>query len=352
MEESLIYREHGKIYHADSCEPLLKAWKNQQVQLEAWARLTYPGYPLNETVLPGVNSIGYWDAHYPQEWGLDWHRNEGIEITFLEKGSHEFTMEQGSYTLLPDDLTITRPWQPHKLGNPNIGAGKLFWLILDVGVRYPHQEWNWPSWVMLTKKDLEELTKRLRQNEQPIWKATAELRNCIRNICRLIEDNDAVSTESRAVIYINELLLSLLNMFRQGAFSYDAELTESVRTVELFIRVLKDNLLEPWTLEQMAEHCKLGVTRFVHYFKQLTNMTPMVYLNFIRLEAAASELVKHPQKNINQICYECGFSSSQYFATVFKKQYGCSPAAYRAQGNQIQETAKAICPYNGETLGN
>lgn len=54
----------------------------------------------------------------------------------------------------------------------------------------------------------------------------------------------------------------------------------------------------------------------------------MQYLNFIRLEAAAASVVD-PIKRISEICYECGFSSSQYFATLFKKKYGCSPFAFR-----------------------
>jgi len=40
--------------------------------------------------LPKVKSLAYWDAHELQDWGLGWHRNEGIELTFLESGSLDF----------------------------------------------------------------------------------------------------------------------------------------------------------------------------------------------------------------------------------------------------------------------
>jgi AraC family L-rhamnose operon regulatory protein RhaS len=326
--QKLSYLEQGKIYHADTCIPLEKAWKSGKVQLEAWARNDYPGYRITEHVLPAINSIGYWDAHYPQEWGLGWHRNEGIEITFLERGNIPFSLGDQQYNLCPDELTITRPWQPHKVGNPNVGAGKLHWLILDVEVRHPHQEWVWPSWILLNQQDLEELTKMLRQNEQPIWKTNAEIRRCFIKIAQLITNNETARGESWAFLYINELLMHLLNLFREGSFDYNSSLTDSSRTVELFIKYLGNNYVEPWTLEAMAGHCQLGITRFVHYFKQLTNTTPMQYLNFIRLESAAAS-IPNLKKNINEICYECGFSSSQYFATLFKKQYGCSPIAFR-----------------------
>ena len=329
MNDLLAYQERGKTYYADTCKPLVDAWNAGAVNLEAWARHHYPGYKMPDNILPNVNSLGYWDAQHEQDWGLDWHRNEGIEITFLESGTVPFSLGDQAFDLYPNDLTITRPWQPHKVGNPHIGAGKLHWVILDVEVRHPHQEWCWPSWVLLNRQDKEELTKMLRQNEQPIWKANAAIKKCFQKIAGLITADHTMEGESWVYIYLNELLMHLLTLFRQGAFSYDEALTESVRTVELFIHTLRNNFTDPWTLPLMAENCHMGITRFVHYFKQLTNSTPMGYLNSVRLKEANKLLCSEPFKNINQIGYQCGFSSSQYFATAFKKEFGNSPHAHR-----------------------
>ncbi|MEI9960533.1 MAG: hypothetical protein WDM76_05170 [Limisphaerales bacterium] len=43
------------------------------------------------------------------------------------------TADQKKHHLAPGHFTITRPWQLHKLGAPNIGPGRLHWLIVDVG---------------------------------------------------------------------------------------------------------------------------------------------------------------------------------------------------------------------------
>lgn len=329
------YRESGKLYTSDTCNSLDVAWQRGKIQLEAWAKLSYPGYGVSPKVLPGINTIGYWDAHHAQEWGLDFHRNEGIEITFLETGSMPFSVEEDDFMLTSDDFTITRPWQLHKVGNPNVGAGKLHWLILDVGVRRPHQEWKWPSWILLNRNDREELSKMLRQNEQPVWKVNADMKRCFVKIAQLIRGDKTATNESWVGIYINELLMHMLSLFRQGTFHFNESLTKSIRTAELFIRDLQKNYHEPWTLDSMAAHCDLGITRFVHYIKQLTNSSPMQYLNHLRVEAAAEQLVSHPKRTVTQIGYDCGFSSSQYFATVFRKQFGCSPASYREQRMMI-----------------
>lgn len=324
------YQELNKTYYSDTCKPLVAAWKKGRVTLEAWARSNYPAtYKMESGVLPCVSSVGYWDATSQQDWGLNWHRNEGIEITFLETGTMPFSLANDQYIIHPNEVTITRPWQPHKLGDPYIGVGKLYWVILDVGVRCPHQEWNWPPWITLTEKDLSELTGMLRQNEQPIWKTNQEIGKCFQKIGNVITCDKSGEKESWIAIYINELLMHFLEFFRNGPFQWDESLVNSSRTVQLFIKDLRNSYFEPWTLERMAEYCGLKVTRFVHYFRQLTNMTPMNYLTHVRLETAANLLVSQHARGINEICYDCGFTSSQYFSTVFRKQYGCSPTAYR-----------------------
>ena len=323
-----IYVDQGKTYHADSCEDLKEAASRGEIALSAICRGSYPGEQIPPKVLPGVCSVGFWDAKHEQSWGLPWHRNEGIELCWQETGSIEFQLEKNKYTLTPGNLTITRPWQPHKLGRPYIDAGKLHWLILDIGVRQPHQEWQWPKWVVLTKEDLSELTDFLRRNEQPVWKSSGEISRCFKRMTGCI-DGDIEAGASKMMIYINELLLNFLEMFRSEKVKLSTSLTTARRSTELFLESIKSNLAEPWTLDSMAESCGLGVTRFVHYCKELTNLAPMQYLNQMRLEQAARIFKENPKASVTETAFECGFSSSQYFATLFKRNFKCTPREFK-----------------------
>jgi AraC family L-rhamnose operon regulatory protein RhaS len=85
-------------------------------------------------------------------------------------------------------------------------------------------------------------------------------------------------------------------------------------------------------LAKVAQRCGLGTTQFVRYSRQLTNLTPMQYLNTCRLETAARMLVDLPERSVIDVALDCGFSSSQYFATVFRRQFGCTPRAFRRKG--------------------
>jgi AraC-like DNA-binding protein len=108
-------------------------------------------------------------------------------------------------------------------------------------------------------------------------------------------------------------------------------LTTSHRTVELFLKDLQTNpehLALPWNVEKMAHSCGLGVTQFIHHVKSLVNMTPVHFLIECRIDLAKKILQKRPKASITETAMECGFSSGQYFATVFARQLGVSPREY------------------------
>jgi AraC family L-rhamnose operon regulatory protein RhaS len=332
MAKSPVFKEQGKTYHADRCKPLTEAVERGDVVMGALVRKDYPGRPLRRSDVPGVLSVGFWDAVGNQKWGLDWHRNEGIELTLLETGAMPFAVDGKEYLLKPGSLTITRPWQPHRVGNPNIGPGRLHWLILDVEIRQPHQTWEWPRWLVLTQEDLRELTRLLSHNERPVWPATPAIIACFQRIARAVRTNERGSAISILSAYINELFVLVLELLRQQKAVLNPGLTTSRRTAEMFLNELRGSAemqAELWTLEEMARRCRMGITLFGNLCKQITNMTPIEYLNYCRVETACSLLRDAPQRSITDVAFSCGFHSSQYFATVFRRLKGCPPRELR-----------------------
>jgi len=328
-----IYTDHDEQYRADSCGPLAAAAAHRDLVLKAVRRGHYPGIPLPEGTLAGVKMAGFWDARIDQGWGLSWHRNEGIEFCLLETGKLGFSAGEQDYELKAGDMTITRPWQLHHVGTPNNTASRLHWLILDVGVRRPDQAWKWPSWILLSSPDIEELTNMLRLNEQPVWRATPELRRCFQEIGHEIESHGAGSSISRLTLRLNEMFLLILEMLRTRRVALDKSLTTARRTVQLFVEDLRahpEHLAMEWTAASMAKACGLGLTQFTHHVKCLVNMSPMHYVANCRVELAAQYLKSRPDEGITDIALDCGFSSSQYFATVFSRRFGCAPREFRS----------------------
>ena len=139
MEKRRTFRTERELFHADTCEPLKRAAASGGLHLEAISRGGYPGTRLPGNELKELCMAGYWNAPGQQDWGLGWHCNEGIEIGYVSAGRLPFGVGEESLKVGPGDLTVTRPWQRHRVGDPNVPACHYSWVILDVGMRRPNQ---------------------------------------------------------------------------------------------------------------------------------------------------------------------------------------------------------------------
>lgn len=327
-----IYREGESRIRVDSCGPQFAAIREGKIRLHALSKGHYPGLPVHRDILPGINSIGFWSGTGAQDWGLEPHRNEGLEITFLETGNMVFSVETKKYELRPGRFTITRPWQLHQLGAPHIGPGKLHWLILDLGVRRPNQDWRWPQWLALTGEDRNALTSKLRHNENPVWDASPEVGEAFRRLGDCVARWPASRLESRIIVLLNQLFLAVLIALEEQQTEQNPDLTSRQRTVELFLRDLASNpasAREPWTLPDMAAQCGMGITAFSAYCRAIVNAGASEYLNQCRIEHAARDIKDKPRLSITEIAFANGFNSSQYFSTVFRRRFRSSPSDFR-----------------------
>ncbi len=330
MKQRTTFRCASELYHADTCEPLKAAAARGDVRLEALGRGSYPGRRLPRHDLREVCMAGWWNAPFAQDWGLDWHCNEGIEIGYLSAGTLPFRVGERFYQVGPGSLTITRPWQRHRVGNPKVPACHYSWLILDVGMRRPNQTWHWPDWLLYPKTGLRRLTDMLRQNENPVWQADARIGNCFARLDETVALCGSEANRTKLKILINELVVLLAELLESRNPRLDKSLPGSERTVRLFLESLCDRLDEPWTLDSMAEYCGLGRTHFSTYCRKLVNVTPVDYLTRCRLEEASRMLAAHPDMSVTEIAFRCGFQSSQYFARTFRGRYGHSPRQHRS----------------------
>jgi AraC-like DNA-binding protein len=103
----------------------------------------------------------------------------------------------------------------------------------------------------------------------------------------------------------------------------------SDETVQIAIAFMKAHLDEACSIEAVANQAHCCRARLFKVFKDSTGMTPNDYWQRLRIDLA-QELLAHQKSSITQIALDCGFSSSQYFSTVFRKYAGMKPSDYRA----------------------
>lgn len=324
LSRPAVFTEPGALLYAGNCADLYEASLQGKLTLSAWTRGKYPGRPLGEA-LPQVLSVGGWDAVRKQDWGLREHCNEGVKIAYMARGTMVLKVDGQRHELTEGQMFVVRPWQLHQFGDPHVAASQIIWVLFDVGVRRPHEDWLWPDWMAWPERDTARLSTLLSRNEQHVLTASREVARSFHDIADIVAGNDIPGSETRLRLQISLMLLQFMEQLEGQGPLLDEDLASSKRTVQIFLERLPHALDEPWTLENMAAECNLSRTQFSQHCQALTNMTPVRYLQMVRLETGKRRLAESALASVTEVALECGFSSSQYFATCYKRRFGFSP---------------------------
>lgn len=76
----------------------------------------------------------------------------------------------------------------------------------------------------------------------------------------------------------------------------------------------------------------LSISHFSKIFRQVYHLSPMDYLQQIRLEKARHLLCKS-ELSVAEIAIACGFDNSNYFSRLFKKKHGVPPTKWELHNN-------------------
>ena len=97
--------------------------------------------------------------------------------------------------------------------------------------------------------------------------------------------------------------------------------------VEQVIFLLKQNLAEPPSLEELGR--KIGCSHFYlsRIFSAQTGHTITQHLRELRMERAA-ELLKAGEHNVTEAATEVGYNSLSHFSAAFHETFGCCPGLY------------------------
>nr|WP_314460454.1 AraC family transcriptional regulator [uncultured Clostridium sp.] len=106
--------------------------------------------------------------------------------------------------------------------------------------------------------------------------------------------------------------------------------------VEDAVKWLQKNYKYQIGLSQMCRELDVSLPHLTRQFHLQTGVSPLKHLTSLRLEHAIS-LLLNTSMNLEAIAVECGYSNSNYFSKVFRKNMGISPAQYRNQHNGLQK---------------
>ena len=95
-------------------------------------------------------------------------------------------------------------------------------------------------------------------------------------------------------------------------------------SIDRLIIELNTKYMDAWTISAMADFCKLSSSYFAHTFKSRMNVSPMQYLNTLRIEKAKEFLTANTM-SVNTVARLVGYDDPLYFSRVFKNSTGIAP---------------------------
>lgn len=98
--------------------------------------------------------------------------------------------------------------------------------------------------------------------------------------------------------------------------------------IERILTYIDDNITKPLKISTLVEVSHLSESRFKVKFAEYTGISPHEYVLRKKIEEA-KRLLTDPKNSVTQVCYQLSFSSSQYFATVFKRLTSMRPSEYQ-----------------------
>src|SRR5687768_13031028 len=109
------------------------------------------------------------------------------------------------------------------------------------------------------------------------------------------------------------------------------------------------------SLTAIAARAGWSPFHFHRAFRRVTGETPKQYTQRLRLERAAARLVTGAEA-IVAIAADAGFASHEVFTRAFRRQFGRTPAGYRAEalknaGTQARARHAAVAATAGPCVG-
>ena len=281
-----------------------------------------PVSPLGSTLLPELPSLGrapFSTLHLERT-----HRHEGaemFEIAYLLRGSDEWRIGTETFRLAANDLFIAGPdWRPTSLVRTT-APGELYWLTLrhDRAAAFPG----------LQRAASNAVNAALLRSAGRVVRGSPAIPLLFG---RLLEEHR--QDDSFAPWAARATLHSLIAEVLRAAAGSERTVERALPTERIvaILAMVEDHLAEPLTVAELAAAAHLGLGQFHQRFLAETGYTPADYRARRRL-LKAQELLAEPTLSITDIALTLGFSTSQYFATFFRRFTGMSPRDYRRRAH-------------------
>ena len=243
-----------------------------------------------------------------------------------------FTVRGETAPLTDDTVVLVNAWEHHAYEH-RLAPGERT-LILALYIE--------PSWLAELQRSLA-LSGHPRFFPQPCVRITQATRKIAEEFVLELWWADEVSPAR-----LEELLFNLIVVVIES-YSGWRDLSSLLRSkppismdprVRLAIALMKQDLGHELDVEALATRSGLSRAHFHALFQRDTQVTPLVYVNVLRFEAAVQRLTRSNEP-VADVAQDLGFSAPGHFSRFFRQHLGITPSDYRRKVNLFEPPALA-----------
>ncbi len=263
-------------------------------------------YPRHGEWIFRLGHVHFLKAHPPMKL----HTHPGMmEFVYLERGRQVYRVGEEFYTLRQGEVFFTLPDELHDTGSAPEERSSLYYLIIDperIKERHLFQR--------------EEEYRALTALPERVFRATANLPKALKQLEKSFSD-EGPHFDTRIRNALSGVLLDFIT-------PADAPGPSPLYRIQNSLCYIQSHLDQPIRVAELAPLDRLSLAAYNRIFLEAMGIPPGEYILRQRI-ALAKRLLAETDRSVTEIAYETGFSSSQYFATVFKRFCNCTPKEYR-----------------------
>tara|TARA_Y100000385_G_C13103930_1_gene646241 strand:- start:3671 stop:4558 length:888 start_codon:yes stop_codon:yes gene_type:complete len=239
-----------------------------------------------------------------------------LGICHLARGMQTYRVNERLYRLSGGDQLITFPGDTLDTAGTPEEKGHLYWFILRM-------KFIDGPLLFLEPKAAIGLRKALLALPTRHFSAHSESDELAATILNMLQTKPTRMIDRLASAQI--ILRYLFQVIEASSSERASQPSPRIqRTLDHIAAQLSDQLPVP----ALADHIGLSESRFKSRFRDEVGIPPGDYVLRGKINAACEALTQIDTP-ITQIAHSLGFSSSQYFATVFRRFTGDTPTAYK-----------------------
>lgn len=272
------------------------------------------------TGIPGLSTVGRYRYTTAYEHLRTQSHPDELLVCFLARGRQTYRVNGKLHHLRGGDLYLVFPGEPHDSAGFPEEKGELYWLGLRVRpARQP--------FLLLDGSASTALRRTLLTLPSRHFTAEAGTRELLEELIRQLPNPRSKIEQLVAVSAVMRLLLSTI---RASHRNHHDEPSPRIRRC---LEHIAAHVHEPLYVPELARVIGLSESRFKVRFRREVGVPPGEHILREKI-AAACALLPRPDTTVTSVAHDLGFSSSQYFATVFRRFTGKTPGAYRDQDSK------------------